>query len=81
MRLPLVRRGHRLWHRALFRLAPILSGGPIPDVVRTLLYRAEFWGRPQSLLLHRVMRGPSPWTAGERELFAAFCSRQFQCVF
>jgi len=28
-----------------------------------------------------VMRGPSPWSVGERELFAAVTSRLNQCVF
>jgi hypothetical protein len=28
-----------------------------------------------------VMRGPSPWSVGERETFAAFVSRLNQCVF
>jgi hypothetical protein len=27
------------------------------------------------------MRGPSPWTVGERETFAAFVSRLNRCVF
>jgi len=27
------------------------------------------------------MRGPSAWTVGERELFAAFVSRLNQCLF
>jgi len=27
------------------------------------------------------MRGPSMWSVGERELFAAFVSRLNQCVF
>jgi hypothetical protein len=27
------------------------------------------------------MRGPSEWTVGERELFAAFTSRLNQCPF
>jgi len=27
------------------------------------------------------MRGPSPWSVGERELFAAVTSRLNQCVF
>jgi len=27
------------------------------------------------------MRGPSTWSVGERELFAAFTSRLNQCVF
>ena len=55
--------------------------GHAPGVVRTLLYRKEFFGRPFSELTQQVMRGPSAWTVGERELFAAFVSRLNQCVF
>ena len=28
-----------------------------------------------------AMRGPSEWTVGERELFAAFTSRMNKCMF
>jgi hypothetical protein len=55
--------------------------GHAPGVVRTLLYRKEFFGRAFSKLTQQVMRGPSPWTVGEREIFAAFVSRLNQCVF
>jgi hypothetical protein len=55
--------------------------GHAPGVVRTLLYRKEFFGRPWSELTQRVMRGPSSWTVGERETFAAVVSRFNQCVF
>ena len=51
------------------------------DVVRTMRYRSELFGRPFSAALQQVMRGPSDWSPGERELFAAFVSRQNQCVF
>jgi hypothetical protein len=51
------------------------------DVVRTMRYRSELFGRPFSAALQRIMRGPSDWPAGERELFAAFVSAQNQCVF
>ncbi len=51
------------------------------DVVRTMRYRSELFGRPFSMVLQQVMRGPSDWSPGERELFAAFVSRQNQCVF
>ena len=51
------------------------------DVVRTMRYRSELFGRPFSAALQQVMRGPSEWSPGERELFAAFVSRQNQCVF
>lgn len=55
--------------------------GHAPGVVRTLLYRKDFFGRPFSTLTQRVMRGDSPWSVGEREMFAAFVSRLNQCVF
>jgi hypothetical protein len=55
--------------------------GHAAGVVRTLLYRKGFFGRPFSELTQQVMRGPSPWTVGERETFAAFVSRLNQCVF
>jgi hypothetical protein len=32
-------------------------------------------------LTQQVMRGPSPWSLGERELFAAFVSRVNRCPF
>jgi hypothetical protein len=51
------------------------------DVSRTLRYRSELFGRPFSAALQDVMRGPSDWTVGERELFAAFVSAQNQCPF
>jgi hypothetical protein len=50
-------------------------------VVKTLLYRPELFGRPFSQVLDRVMRGPSEWSAGERELFAGFTSLVNQCPF
>jgi hypothetical protein len=49
--------------------------------VKTLLYRPELFGRPFSEALDCVMRGPSDWSAGERELFAGFTSLLNQCPF
>jgi hypothetical protein len=51
------------------------------DVVRTMRYRPELFGRPFSAALQQIMRGPSDWSVGERELFAAFVSCQNQCPF
>lgn len=51
------------------------------DVVRTMRYRSDLFGRPFSATLQQVMRGPSDWSVGERELFAAFVSCQNQCPF
>ena len=63
----------------------VLDGPHAPPealgVIKTLLYRPERFGGPFSAELDRVMRGPSDWTAGERELFAAFTSLLNQCHF
>jgi len=54
---------------------------PAVDVVKTLHYRPELFGRPFSAAVDEAMRGPSDWSPGERELFAAFVSRLNQCLF
>ena len=51
------------------------------DVARTLTYRPRLFGRPFSRALEDVMRGPSDWSVGERELMAAYVSSQNQCPF
>ena len=80
MRLQKVHRGHRLRERAILGVMR-LTMGHAPGVVRTLFYRKEFFGQTFSELTNQVMRGPSPWSVGEREMFAAFVSRLNQCVF
>ncbi len=80
MRLQKDHSGHRLWDKAMLGLMRIVMGHA-PGVVRTLRYRKEFFGRPFSELTQQVMRGPSYWTAGERETFAAFVSHLNRCVF
>ena len=63
----------------------VVDNGPAPPgapgVIKTLLYRPELFGQPFSDMLDVVMRGPSEWSAGERELFAAFTSLLRQCPF
>ena len=51
------------------------------DVLNTLHHRPELFGRAFSEATDLALRGPSPWTAGERELFAAFVSLENQCPF
>lgn len=80
MRLQKVHAGHRLPDKALLAIMR-LAMGHAPGVVRTLLYRKAYFGQPVSELTQQVMRGPSPWTVGQREMFAAFVSRLNQCVF
>jgi hypothetical protein len=80
MRLKKVHTGHRFGDKAMLGLMQVVMGHA-PGVVRTLRYRKEYFGRPFSELTQQVMRGPSPWSVGEREIFAAFVSRLNQCVF
>src|SRR5262249_18437174 len=49
--------------------------------LRILWYRPQFFGRPSGVFEQSVMRGPSDWTIGERELFAAFISAKNVCRF
>jgi hypothetical protein len=81
MRLKTLESGHRLREKLKLALIRVLAGYSAPDVVRMLFYRPEFLGRPLTELTQQVMRGPSPWRVGERELFAAFVSRLNQCPF
>jgi hypothetical protein len=81
MRLHQVETGHRLPQRLMLGVIRVVGRMEPPDVVKTTLYRREFFGKPYSELLQSVMRGPSEWTVGERELFAAFTSRLNQCPF
>ena len=81
MRLRAVEHGHRLAQRLKLMLIRVVSRRRVPDVVKTILYRPEFWGRPMCEWTQAVMRGPSPWSVGERELFAAFTSRLNKCLF
>ena len=63
----------------------ILNGDHAPPealgVIKTLLYRPDVFGGWFSDELDGVMRGPSEWTPGERELFAGFTSLLNQCPF
>ena len=81
MRLSNVERGDGLGTRLLFGVIRAVSGFRAPDVVRTLKYHPAIFGAPHSRHTQAVMRGPSDWTVGERELFAAFVSRLNQCLF
>ena len=81
MRLRTVERGEHLADRLLYAVIRVASGFRVPDVVRTLRYRKAYFGEPHTAHTQAVMRGPSPWTVGERELFAAFVSRLNPCLF
>jgi len=81
MRLLVVAGGHAPSEAAVLDTIRERSGREPLGVVKTLLYRPELFGRPFSDALDHAMRGPSEWSPGERELFAAFTSRLNQCLF
>jgi uncharacterized peroxidase-related enzyme len=63
-------------------LRPVLRwffGQPTPGLVKVLLYRYEFFGKPVGRYGHAALRGPSRWSVGERELFAAVVSAGNRC--
>jgi hypothetical protein len=81
MRLACVESGHDPREAEVLEAIRRDRGVEPPDVLKTLHYRPELFGRPFSDALDVAMRGKSDWTAGERELFAAFVSSLNQCPF
>ncbi|HTO26392.1 MAG TPA: hypothetical protein VMJ49_10860 [Gaiellaceae bacterium] len=81
MRLSVVDAGHAPEQAAVLAEIRERTGAEPLGVVKTLMYRPELFGLPFSEELDRVMRGPSDWSAGERELFAGFTSLLNQCPF
>ncbi len=56
------------------------GGVPVPQIFHLFAYKPD---RTDHLaaFTQGVLRGPSPLSAGERELIAAFTSRRNQCLF
>lgn len=79
MRLPKVESQHRLPQKLMLGVMRLIIGLRPPDVLRTVLYRPEFFGRPFVRWMQAVLRGPSEWSIGQRELFAAFTSHLNRC--
>jgi hypothetical protein len=81
VRLAVVDGGHAPAEAEILATIRERTGNEPLGVVKTLLYRPELFGYPFSAALDRVMRGPSDWSTGERELFAGFTSLLNQCPF
>jgi hypothetical protein len=81
VRLAVVDHGHAPAEAAVLAEIHARSRAEPLGVVKTIMYRPEIFGRPFSEALDVVMRGPSEWSPGERELFAAFTSLLNQCPF
>jgi uncharacterized peroxidase-related enzyme len=80
VRVATYERGTRPSQRAFVRLTRGL-GAELDDVGKASLRRPDFFGRPFLRLAHALLRGPSAWSVGERELFAAVVSRANSCGF
>jgi hypothetical protein len=81
MRLAVLDEGHAPSEAEMLAAIRERTGNEPQGVIKTLLYRPELFGEPFSEALEVAMRGPSEWSAGERELFAAFTSLLRQCPF
>jgi uncharacterized peroxidase-related enzyme len=81
LRLPSYAWGIRPSQRAFVRLTRTF-GAELDDVGKASLRRPDFFGKPFLRLGHLLLRGgPSSWSIGERELFAAAVSRANSCAF
>ncbi|MGH7438208.1 MAG: carboxymuconolactone decarboxylase family protein [Polyangiaceae bacterium] len=81
IRLDVVRRGHGLKHKLMLGLGRLVIGADPPDILRVLFHRHDLWGKPVGVLTDAVLRGPSEWSVGERELFATYVSAKNACRF
>src|SRR2546429_279706 len=64
MRLRAVEHRHRLPERLKLALIRVVSGRRVPDVVKTLLYRPEFFGRAMCEWTQAVMARAPAWGGG-----------------
>jgi hypothetical protein len=81
VRLSILDTGHRPSQKLLLGLTCLVTNSEPVDVIKVFMYRPEYFGKPFCDLAHVIMRGPSDWTVGERELFGAFTSKLNECVF
>jgi hypothetical protein len=81
MRLEVLDRGHGLKLKAMFVMMRLISRQRVPDVIKTLTYRADFFGNYMNPCFQAAMRGESPWSVGDRELMAAYVSKMNECEF
>lgn len=79
MRLAILDTGHSFGTKALFALIAAVSRQPVLDAVKVVKYRADFYGNPMSRVTQGVMRGPSAWSVGDRELMAALIAKTNEC--
>lgn len=81
MRLSILENGHTLGSRAFFVMLRAMSGQAVPAVIKLLTYRGGYFGTPMKAVTQEAMRGPSPWSVGDRELMAAVVSQANRCTY
>ncbi|MFI5606970.1 hypothetical protein [Amycolatopsis sp. NPDC051903] len=81
MRLSILDHGHRRRAKLFLSATSAMSRVDSPDIVLTLLYRPDFMSRALLDLTAPAMRGPSHWTAGEREFLAMGTAKLHECPF
>lgn len=81
MRLSILDHGHRRRATLFMALTSATSRVDSPDIVKMLLYRPGFLTRPLLELTVEAMRGPSYWSAGEREYLAMCTAQLHRCPF
>jgi len=81
MRLDILDSGHAFKTKAFLAFIRLVSRQAVPDVVKTLTYRPDFFGNPMNVCFQTAMRGESPWSVGDRELMAAYVSKINECEF
>ena len=81
MRLDILNRGYRPGTRLLFAVIRLVSRHPVPDAAKLVFYRPDFYGSRSKEFTHAAMRGPSPWSVGDRELMAAYVSQVNESAF
>jgi uncharacterized peroxidase-related enzyme len=52
-----------------------------PEIIALFMYRPAFFGRAFLDYVQHVLRGPSWWSVGEREVIAAYVSKTNECRF
>ena len=81
MRLRTVDQGRQMRQKLMLAMMRLVIGVRVPDVLRIILHRSEFFGQPYYSWTQAIMRGPSEWSIGQRELFAAFTSHLNKCQY
>ena len=80
MFLPGVENAERREPHADLARAMRAAGAAVPQIFHLFAFKPEATEHLERFT-HAVMRGPSPLSAGQRELIAAFTSAQNHCPF